>query len=106
MGFVSRLLLALAVVLMPFGMAPARPSVAHRSATTQMPMGHCPDQAPTRDMKGGIPECTMACAVAVPADGAAVGEPLLIVCDPIRPGVAEPLHGLHPETAIPPPRRS
>ena len=106
MGFVSRLLLALSVVLMPLGMAPAPASASHRSAMTEMPMGHCPDQAPTHDPKAGIPECTMACAAAVPAGGAAVGEPLLIVCDPIRPGAAEPLHGLHPETATPPPRRS
>jgi len=99
-------LLALAVMLMPLGMAPAPASVSHRSTMTQVPMGHCPDQAPTHDMKGGIPECTMACAVAMPADGAAVGEPFLIVCEPIRPSAAEPLHGLHPETATPPPRRS
>lgn len=106
MGFLSRLLLALAVVLMPFGMSPVPARVSHRSTMTQMPMGHCPDQAPAHAMKGGIPECTMACSAAVPASGAAVGEPFLIVCDPIRPGASEPLHGLHPETATPPPRHS
>ncbi len=99
-------MLALAMMLMPLGMAPVSSTVSHHSMMTEMPMGHCPDQAPTHDMKGGIPECTMACAAALPAGGSTVGEPLLIVCDPVRPGTADPLHGLHPETATPPPKRS
>jgi hypothetical protein len=96
----------LAVLLMPLSMTPAPASAPNHAVMAEMPMGHCPDQGSHHDMKGGIAECTMACAASLPAGDATVGELLLIGCDPILPDSAERLHGLHPETATPPPRRS
>jgi hypothetical protein len=102
----SRLLLLMAVLLMPLGMSPVPASAPHHEMMTGMPKGHCPDPSSRHDAKGGIAECTMACAASLPAADATVGEPLLIVCDPVTPGRVQRLHGLHPETATPPPKRS
>ena len=101
---IARLTLLVAVLLMPFGMsaAPAR-APDHRMAA-DMPMRHCPDQAPAHDMKGGIGDCAMACAAALPAVDAGAGDSPPIVSEPIRSSAAQQLHGVHPETATPPPR--
>jgi hypothetical protein len=100
-----KLLVLIAVLLMPFGMQPAAAAPQHAMAM-DMPMGHCPDQSPRHDMKGGIAECTMACAGALPAADLANHEPLLIACEQVLFTTAEALDGLHPETATPPPKRS
>jgi hypothetical protein len=101
----ARLGLLIAVLLMPFGMAPATAAPQHAMAM-DMPMGHCPDQSPRHDMKGGIAECTMACAGALPAADLADHRPLLSASEPILFGTADALDGLHPETATPPPKHS
>jgi hypothetical protein len=104
MAAVWKLLILIAVLLMPFGMtAPAAP---HRMTAATMPIGHCPDQDSNHGMKAGFHECTMACAAALPAADLVASEPLTIVCQRIAPPAAERLHGLHPETATPPPKRS
>ena len=100
-----RLMVMFAVLLMPLGMAPA-PAAAHVQHHASMPMPHCPDQQHDPVTKGGIAECTMACAAALPAVSGASAEPLRIVCTPERPAAAQRLDDLHPETATPPPRRS
>jgi hypothetical protein len=105
MRLVLRLFVLVAVLLMPFGMAGASATVAHH-ATTSMPMSHCPEPTPTQDRKGGFAECTMACATALPAVDSRAGEPMRIVCTPVRPAAAERLNGLHPDTATPPPKPS
>jgi hypothetical protein len=102
--FLARLSLILTVLLMPLGMAPAQ-AVAPSHHAAAMPMPHCPDQQ-HKPAKGGIAECTMACAAALPAIGAASSKPFRIVCVPERPAAAQRLDGLHPDTATPPPRRS
>jgi hypothetical protein len=99
-----KLLLLLAVLLMPLGMAPAAAAMPSHSAS--MPMGHCPDQAPKHDMKGGIAECTMACAGALPAADLARDEPITLACERAVAIIQHELRGLHPETATPPPRLS
>ena len=101
----AKLLILVAVLLMPLGMAPAAsaPVPQHRAG---MPMNHCPEQAPSHETKGAFAECTMACSAALPAVDAPSDEPLRIVCTPDRPEVVQRLHGLHPETATPPPKRS
>ena len=105
--FAVRLLALLAVLLMPFGMAPAAAAPpAHHSATMNMPMGHCPDQESGRHAKGGIVECMMACAAALPAIGSAADEPRLIAPDQVVPALAQRLLSHHPEIATPPPRLS
>lgn len=71
-----------------------------------MPMKHCPDPVGNPDKKGGIPECAMACASALPAMEARPDEAPIVVCGPDIPWTAERLRGLHPETDTPPPKRS
>ena len=100
----GNLAVLLAVLLMPFGMTtPAAAAVRH--APTAMPMRHCPEQSPSQS-KAGFIECTMACSAAVLAASFGPREPLAIVCSPDEPAIAQRLHGLHPETATPPPKRS
>ena len=100
MALALRLLALLALLLMPLGMtARAEPHAA-------MPMAHCPDQAPAHHPRSVSLECAMACAAALPAVERAIGEQLAL--GPIA-GIAaaqRPLHGLHPETATPPPRQA
>ncbi|MFL6730449.1 MAG: hypothetical protein ACJ8E3_07950 [Sphingomicrobium sp.] len=101
----AKLLLLLAVLLMPFGMTPA--AVAGPvSAHTSMPVQHCPEQAPNHGAKAGFTECTMACSAALPPAETRSDQPLLIACAPDLFEALRQLHGLHPETATPPPKRS
>jgi hypothetical protein len=102
---ITKLLLLAAVLLMPLGMSPATAS-AHHAAPEAMPMGHCPDQGSNQQSKRGVPACTMACAAALPAAELARSEPILIGSRPVGLRPEERLHGLHPETATPPPKHS
>jgi hypothetical protein len=104
-GPIARLMSLLAVLVMPLGMSPASATPQH-AMTMDMPMGHCPDQSSHHDMKGGIAECTMACAGALPAADLAVPEPLRIGSKQVLFAATERLRGLHPETATPPPKLS
>jgi hypothetical protein len=108
MATVWKLVVLITVLLMPFGMTPATAAAAaaHPQMTMDMAKGHCPDQGSHHDMKGGIAECTMACAGALPAADLANHEPLLILSESIQPMAAQRLFGLHPDTATPPPKRS
>ena len=92
-----RLLTLLAVLLMPFGIAPA---AAHAPAASGMPMQHCPEQG----AKGNFGECTMACSAALPAETRQDNLPVTILCALGEPAVTQSLTGIHPETAKPPPR--
>ena len=102
---VARLILFLAVLLMPLGMT-AAPAAAHQSMAAEMPMGHCPDQQRGDDHKAGIADCTMACAAALPAVEAVRDDPSIEPSAQIVAVQPHGLHGLHPETATPPPRVS
>jgi hypothetical protein len=106
MATVWKLVVLITVLLMPFGMAPATAAASHPQMTMDMAKGHCPDQGSHHDMKGGIAECTMACAGALPAADLANHEPLLMVGATLQQTVARQLRGLHPDTATPPPKRS
>ena len=99
-----RLLVLLALLMMPLGMAPTPASAPNHQMMAGMPMGHCPDQAPSRDSKSAFGECTMACAAALPAIDHQMDEQDLIVREPVRSVPVQRLHGLHPETATPPPK--
>jgi hypothetical protein len=103
MAFAWKLLALIAVLLIPLGMAPAAASPVHGHVA--MPMEHCPDQAP-KQTHGTSAECTMACAGALPAAAAEQIGPPLFVGTRAHPAPTAQLHGLHPETATPPPRRS
>ena len=102
----ARLILLLAVLLMPFGMAPAAASTADHHTTMHMPAGHCPDQSPSDAGKAGIAACTMACAGALPAGAAVAVEDIPMQRDIAVAVPVAPMFGLHPETATPPPKRS
>jgi hypothetical protein len=103
---IIKLLVLLAVLLMPLGMSPGAAAPVRHQMAAGMPMGHCPDQAPSHDKKSGFGECTMACAAALPAVEASAAE--LPIAPPELPRLAlsDRLHGLQPETATPPPRAS
>jgi hypothetical protein len=105
MRLLSRLALLIALMLMPFGMAPSPASPTQDPMMADMAMGHCPDQG-SHNGKYGFAECTMACAAALPAIDASREALLPVSSDPVLPAAAQRLHGLHPETATPPPRRS
>jgi len=99
-----RLLLLIAVLLMPLAMTPASATVHGHPDMASMPMGHCDEKAPSRQMKSGIADCAMACSAALPAVELARDELPLAACSPPLRAAIQPLHGLHPETATPPPK--
>jgi hypothetical protein len=100
------LLVLAAVLLMPFGMTAAPASAMHHhEMSMQTPAQHCPEQGKPGG-KAAFIECTMACSAALPASEVRRNEPLLIVCAPAEAQATLQLHGIHPETATPPPKRS
>lgn len=101
---IGKLLVLLAVLIMPLGMQPAGAATHHDMTAATMPMEHCPDQTPSHHSKGGLVECTMACAAALPAADLPQEEHLLIALAPTAPVAAQMLPGLHPDTATPPPK--
>jgi hypothetical protein len=102
----TKLLVLLAVLLMPLGMAMAATTAHHEHAAASMPVEHCPDRAPQHDMKGGLAACTMACSSALPAADLSRSEPPPAAYVPAAPSVIMSLHGIHPDTATPPPKLS
>lgn len=103
---ISRIVLLLAVLLMPFGMVPAA-AAGHMGPSAGMPLGHCPDQEQRHQTNNGIEVCTMVCAAALPVSAASRADKLATVQRaPVLPSLSQRLHGLHPETATPPPRLS
>ena len=105
-NILARLVLVLAVLLMPLGMTPAAASGPAHHSSASMPMGHCDQEAPRQHGDKGISECMMACSVALPAAAPARDAPAVIVCLPAEPAAAEILRGLEPDPATPPPKRS
>lgn len=101
---IARIVLLLAVLLMPLGMIPSAASAAHHTRAAGMSMEHCPDQTPRHDPKGALGQCTMACAAAVPATTASAEEPHLAAAETAVPALTQRLDSLHPETATPPPK--
>lgn len=102
---IGKLLVLIAVLLMPLGMQPAAAAASHRHAQAgSMPMRHCPEQAPRDHSRGGFAECTMACSAALPAVDLAPEERPVVAAAPSESAALPILHGLHPDTATPPPR--
>ena len=104
MQVVWRILALVAVLLMPLGMF--APAAAAHQAFAAMPMEHCPDQSPHKDMKSSFAECTMACSAALPAMDGSAAQVRIIACVPIDCPAAKTLTGVVPEIATPPPKRS
>ena len=101
----ARLLILVATLLMPFGMQPAAAAPSTHDHAS-MPMQHCPEPGSSHGTKGAFAECTMVCSAALPAADLARDEPLRIVCAPAEARAVRQLHGIHPDTATPPPKRS
>jgi uncharacterized membrane protein len=101
---IAKLVLLVAVLLMPFAMAPAAASASRQEAAIGSAIGHCVDQHQRDQSNRGIAECTMACAAALPATGAVVMTPIVVVEVLSPPVTKHRLHGLHPDIATPPPR--
>lgn len=106
MAFIWKLLALVAVMFMPLGMSSASASVPAHAAMANMPMEHCPDQNSGHHGKGGLQDCTMACAAALPAVDAPSVEPLPFGPESTAATSVKALHGLHPEIATPPPKHS
>lgn len=102
MRLFARLMVLLAVLLMPLGMA--APASAHAGTDMAM-MAHCADKAPAQQQPTApLAACTMACAAALPAMQARADEPPPIAAPVIAADPAPRLDGLHPDTATPPPK--
>ena len=101
---VAKLVIMLAVMLMPFGMTPVS-AATHDAMPAAMAMRHCPEPVPAHHQsKGAMGACTMACASALPAVDLARAEPLPIHDAPVAAIAVAGLDGLHPETLTPPPK--
>lgn len=100
-----KLLALLAVLLLPFGMAPAAADDTHNQMAS-MPMQHCPEQGSGHQPKTAFDVCTMACSAALPALDRCAAQPLPIARERVRPALAQHLSDLHPDIATPPPKRS
>jgi hypothetical protein len=96
----------LAVLLMPLGMSPSAAATHQEKSTASMAMGHCDAPAPEHPIKQGIADCTMACSAALPAIMAPGEPPALRASAPAVVASVRALHGLHPETITPPPKRA
>ena len=103
---VFRLLALIALVLMPIGMgaAPALAAPDHHAMMTTAGSGHCDeqqdqDQAPAQKQM----DCMAACT-ALPAPAAPALTPALKPTAPRMIDVAAPFTGIEPEIATPPPK--
>ena len=107
MGIFGRLLVLLAVLLMPVGMQSAAASASHtdhHAMMTGAPMGHCPEQSNGHQHNDGLATCSMVCASTLPAQELAKGDTLLRDHQLVAPVPAQTLHGILLEIATPPPK--
>ena len=89
----TRLVLLIAMLFLPLGLNNALAAAATH-------------HAPKQNSKGAFAECTMACASALPAMDRVSDEIRPMARTAFLPLPAQPLHGLHPDTATPPPKAS
>lgn len=99
-----KLLVLVAVLLMPLGMSAPAAAEVHHAASNARGMQHCPEQSPAEKGKLGATECLMACSAALPAFDlhliASEAQPKM----PAQPSAIRTLHGIELEIATPPPR--
>ena len=105
MGYIGRLLVLLAVLLMPFGMqsAAASASTDQHSMMSGTPMGHCPDQS-NGHKKDSALTCSMVCASTLPAQELARDYTTLRDHQLVAPVRADTLRGIYLEIVTPPPK--
>jgi hypothetical protein len=102
---IGRLLLLLAVLLMPLGMTPAT-AADHHMTMASAGDDHCPDRQSQHRHRDGPAMCSMACASALPAEDIAQADTIIASRDVLIPVVGRRLHGVLLEIATPPPRLS
>lgn len=104
----ASLVVALALLLAPFGMPVSGHGAAHAAAPAAATMAHpcadvAPEQAPgEHPSRLGI-DCAIACA-AVPAADADAPDPVKRQAVPLRPMTDSAMDGIRPEGETPPPR--
>jgi len=107
MASICKLFTLLAVLVMPFGMSSVHATAVNSAPVAGMPMGHCPDQPGKHNSSGGgIAECMMACAAALPAAEPMSDDVLALIAQLETPAFVHALRGLAPEIATPPPKRA
>lgn len=106
MGIVGRLLILLAVLLMPLGMEPAAaaPAFGHHRMMAGTAMEHCPDQSSKHQHAKGLAMCSMVCASTLPAQDSVRDETVLRAPQLVMPMTETVLHGRRPDIATPPPK--
>src|SRR4051812_40588449 len=111
-GFVLRVLAMLAYVLMPLGMISTAAATATGNAAPVAISGHCARMMvdgdrtqPVRSSADGTAHCAIACS-AIRSIAGALSPPEPAPAVRLPPAVSAAIHGLHPEAALPPPRRT
>ena len=100
----AKLLVLLAVLIMPLGMATAGTGTPAPDHSAAMDMSHCTESAPPTDVEPGIAACNMVCAAALPAIAPRAPEPRMAAA-PAQPPLALDIPAeILLETATPPPR--
>src|SRR4051812_29913850 len=97
MSVIGRLLVLLAVLLMPLGMGSAAASahpVDHHAMMAGSAMEHCPDQSSKHEHNDGLAMCSMACASALPAQELVRDNMSLRCHQLVLPVAARTLHGI------------
>ncbi|WP_344700360.1 hypothetical protein [Sphingomonas limnosediminicola] len=107
MSILGRLLVLLAVLLMPVGMQPAAASAPVAHLHTMMagtPTGQCPAQSNGHRHNDGLATCSMVCGSTLPAQELARDETHFKDHQLVSPVPAQTLHGILLEIATPPPK--
>ena len=106
MGILGRLLVLLAVLLLPLGMqsAAATTPANHHDMMAGKSMGHCPDQSSGHEHSPGMATCSMACASTLPAQELARDDTFVRDHQLVAPVLAQTMHGVLLEIATPPPK--
>ena len=106
MRTVWKLVVLIAVLLMPLGMQPAAASatmVHGDGVSASMPMEHCPGQ-PKHEQSHGFATCSMACASALPAQRLVRDDAPTVDRQLVMPMAVQTLQGVHPKGPAPPPK--
>jgi len=101
---ITRLLLLVSVLLMPFGMAAAPAAASQHQHMGAMAMQHCPDRDSKSASKGALADCAMACSAALPAADPAPIEARPFSRAPLDSEVTAALSDIDLDIATPPPR--
>lgn len=103
---IIRLLALLALIMMPFGMGAAMAAPVHH-APSSAAAEHCGEHGSQPDKKSPsqAADCAIACSMLMTAE-TGLAEPPPALRLPAARAPADHGHGLHPDTATPPPKPS